>query len=243
VLAEEPTDAAGYVKRGQERALKGEYDKSIADFTKAIGLDPQAAYYYVYRGWAWHQSKKYDRAISDYDKAVELDPTNATAFLYRGISWTERNEIEKALDDFDRAVKLDPKNATTYRARAEAWSRNGDFKTAIAAFDKALELDPKDPVSWNDRAWLEATCPDAKIRNGKLAVEHATKGCELAGWKQVEMFDTLAAAYAEAGDFANAIKWQTKVYEGAPANEKAEYQSRLELYKAHHPSRETAKSK
>jgi tetratricopeptide (TPR) repeat protein len=240
--ADEPTDAEGYVERGQERALKGEYEQAIADFTKAIGLDPRANYY-VCRGWGWHQSKKYDKAIADYDKAVELEATNASAYLYRGISWTERNQIEKALDDFDRAVKLDPKNAMAYRGRAEAWSRNGDFKTAIAAYDKAIELDPTDPVSWNDRAWLEATCPDATIRNGKLAVEHATKACEVTGWKKFDMLDTLAAACAEAGDFANAVKWQTTVCKAAPASDKAEFQARLNLYKAHHPYRDTAKSK
>jgi|HubBroStandDraft_6_1064221.scaffolds.fasta_scaffold43653_4 tetratricopeptide (TPR) repeat protein len=237
---EEPTNANEYAERGLERAQKGEYEKSIADFTVAIRLDPQA-FYYMQRGGVWHQFKKYDKAIADFDNAIQLGSANAAAYLNRGMAWTELKQIEKALDDFDRADKLGPKNVLVYRARAYAWVRNGDFKTALSIFDQALELDPKDAVSWNDRAWFEATCPDAKYRNGKRAVEQATKACELSGWKETAILDTLAAADAEAGDFTNAIKWQTKARDGAPTHERADYQSRLDLYTAHKPCRNVAR--
>ena len=70
---------------------------------------------------------------------------------------------------------------------------------------------------------------------------HATKACQLSEWKDIDALDTLAAAYAESGDFADAVKWQTKARDLAPANDKADLQSRLGLYQAHKPYRETEK--
>ena len=77
----------------------------------------------------------------------------------------------------------------------------------------------------------------------KIVVQRkdATKACELTDWKNEGWIDTLAAAYAESGDFTNAIKWQQKATELASAEEKADYHSRLALYKSGEPYREEPK--
>ena len=84
----------------------------------------------------------------------------------------------------------------------------------------------------NGRAWFRATCPVATYRDGAQAVAAATRACELTGWKEPGLLDTLAAAYAESGDFDSAVKWQAKAIElETDAKEKAEFGARLKLYK------------
>jgi tetratricopeptide (TPR) repeat protein len=122
----------------------------------------------------------------------------------------------------------------------------------------------------NDREWLRATCPDPSIRNGQLAIADAKKACELTKWKFASEIDILAAAYAEAGDFDSAIRYEqqaistagsepdetfklaTQLFSKRDATELAkkatkgveprqrELSQRMELYKQHRPYREAA---
>jgi len=87
-------------------------------------------------------------------------------------------------------------------------------------------------------AWLQATSKENSIRNGISAVKLATQACELTGWKDSMHLGTLAAAYAESGNFEEAVKTQTKAIELAKDAQKREMQSRLENYKAKQPYRE-----
>ena len=113
------------------------------------------------------------------------------------------------------------------------------FDKAVADYIEALRLKPNCPDCLNALAWLLATCPEDKCRDGKKAVEFATKGCELADWNGPALLDTLAAASAESGDFATALKWQTRAIELVSDPEfKKECESRLALYRDKKPYRE-----
>jgi tetratricopeptide (TPR) repeat protein len=95
-------------------------------------------------------------------------------------------------------------------------------------------------LAMNCAAWICATCPDDKVRNGKEAVEYATKACELTEWKDASWVDTLAAAYAELGDFKAAVEWQEKAIglgrqRSVSAGILADFESRLKLYQEGRP--------
>jgi tetratricopeptide (TPR) repeat protein len=93
----------------------------------------------------------------------------------------------------------------------------------------------------NGNAWRQATYPVAELRNGPEAIENATKACELTNWQNPEYVDTLAAAYAEAGDFAPAVEWQKKAIallteEPRP---RSDFEARLKLYESGQPAHES----
>jgi tetratricopeptide (TPR) repeat protein len=109
-----------------------------------------------------------------------------------------------------------------------------------------MELDQDDAVlagHLNGHAWRQATYPEAELRNGPEAIENATKACELTNWKTGRYVDTLAAAYAEASDFASAIEWQKKAIdlltEEERPRQRRDYESRLKLYESGQPARQS----
>ena len=110
--------------------------------------------------------------------------------------------------------------------------------------NQCAELDEEDTalaVYLNARAWRHATYPVAELRNGPKAIENATKACKLTNWQIPGFVDTLAAAYAEVGDFASAIEWQRKAIdlltEGSPI--RFDFETHLKLYESGQPARES----
>ena len=237
----DPQNESAFISRGLAWKNKKEFDKAIADFNEAIRLDPQDTTAFNNRGTAWLGKQEYDKAIADFNEAIRLDPQDAFAFNNRGIAWNDKEEYNKALADFNEAIRLDPQNATVFVNRGIGWRKKKEYDKALADFNVAIRLDPQYASAFNNRAWLMATCPDARVRDGKRAVESANRACELNGSKSPFHLGTLAASYAEEGDFAKAVEWQTKAIELLILKDekrKQDFQSRLELYKANKPCRD-----
>ena len=210
-----------------------------ADYNEAIRLDPKFALAYCCRGNAWSAKREYDKALADYNEAIRLDPGDALAYNNRGAAWADKKDYDKAIADYNEAIRLDPKSALAYTNRGIAWKDKQDYDKAIADYNEAIRLDPKHASAYNGRAWLWATCPDDNYCNGQRAVESATRACELSDWKDANQLGTLAAAYAEAGDFDAAMKYQEKaqaLYQDG--KDRKEGLDRLELYRAKKPYRE-----
>ena len=119
------------------------------------------------------------------------------------------------------------------------FSDNGYYVKAIKYYEKAIEKDPEFGCAYNSLAWLQATCPESRYRDGKKAVVNAKKGCELVDHGDASHYaghlDTLACAYAEEGDYSKAIKNIRKAIDLVRSDERQQYKDRLKLIKAKKP--------
>lgn len=140
----DPTNANSYANRGHAYTLKGEYDRAIADLSRALQMRPAATDYHN-RGSAWLNSGDVDCALADYTEAIRLNPADAMIFIDRARAWHEKGRFAQAVGDYTTALRLDPNSSIAYGGRGAAWGDQGDFENAIDDFTQALELDPEQP--------------------------------------------------------------------------------------------------
>jgi tetratricopeptide (TPR) repeat protein len=235
--AEQRNKALYYFLRGNGRAENGDLDQAIAEFTEALRIAPQSAAAYHNRAVVRARKGEHDKAIADFTKALRFDPEDAATYRNRGRAYSNMGQYDRALADYNQALGLDPKNPRAHRERGAVFGYRGAYDRAIADYTETLRIDPDDGAAYNDLAWLWATCPAANLRDGKKAVEYATKACQLSNWKVATALDTLAAACAECGRFDEARKWIEQALDLASEEEKAELRSRSELYRAGKPYR------
>jgi tetratricopeptide (TPR) repeat protein len=230
-----------YRGRGFAWLEKKNFANAIDDFNEAIRLAPEDGRSYCGRGYAWAGKKEFDKARIDFDNAIRLDALYSEAYVARGHAWSSQKEFDKAVADFDDAIRLEPQNANAYTGRGFVWSQKNDYQKAIADYEKAVLLNPNDPGALNGRAWLWATCTDHEFRDGKKALEAAKKACELTEHADALIVDTLAAAFAESGDFALAVKWQRKAIEILTDDKfNHDFRTRLALYEQKKPYHQSA---
>jgi len=236
-----PRHASAYNNRGLAWADRREYDRAIADYTDSLRVDPQHSSAYNNRGNAWRDKGDPDRAIADFNEAIRINPQYALAYSNRGLARADRREYGAAIADFDQAIRLNPQYANAFNNRGDAYGSSGDRARALADYAEAVRLDSRNPGRFNRIAWRLAVSRDDQVREGKRAVEYATQANELTSWRVGNYLDTLAAAYAETGNFSEAVRWEQKSLEDASfasSSGGARARERLELYRAGKPYRE-----
>jgi tetratricopeptide (TPR) repeat protein len=236
----EPRVPDKYIVRAAAWNHQGSIDKAIADLGTAITLDPRNPATYHDRGLLWSRKKDFDKAIDDYSLAIRLEPGTATGYCSRGFAYKAQKQYDSAIADYSQAVSLDPRDADAFCGRGWCWLEKKEYAKSLSDFGQALRIDPRDACALDGRAWIGATCPNPTYRDGKKTVETAIEACELTRWKEAYCLETLAAGYAETGDFASAVKWQTKAIElEEDPKEKEEYRARLKLFQEKRPYHET----
>jgi tetratricopeptide (TPR) repeat protein len=213
-------------------------DQAIDYYTQEIRKNPLSWNAYLYRGFVWDLKHDFDRAIADYSEAIRIYPLWANTFNNRGWTYHRLKQYDKAIADYNQAIRLDPKCVLAIVNRGFAWQDKAEYYKAITDFDRALKVDPNYARAHVARAWLYATCPDKKFRDGKLAVESARRACQMSMWREPAKLAVLAAAYAEAGDFKKAVRWQQEANDRyLDPNDRKQGRERLELYKQKEPFR------
>ncbi|MBV9389542.1 MAG: tetratricopeptide repeat protein [Chroococcidiopsidaceae cyanobacterium CP_BM_ER_R8_30] len=128
------------IRQGGDKYKKGDYQGAIADYTKALRLNPKSAEAYNYRGNARLNLRNKQGAISDYNQAIKINPKYADAFDDRGDGRSALGDNQGAIDDYDQAIRVDPYYARAYANRGLVRSTLGDKQGALADLQQAAAL-------------------------------------------------------------------------------------------------------
>ena len=192
------------------------------------------------------ESGKAAEALARIDAVIASNPDNWRAHFLKAAVLVLIKRQDDALQQVDLSIKLARKSNATpelisqlYSSKARTCIDAKRYDVARRALDDAIHADPKDTASLNDLAWLLATAPEPRVRNPHRAIALAQKCCGSRNWSDAYSIDTLAAAYASAGDFAQAVRYQQLAMQALNKSERVEQlasmQDRLKLYSNHQP--------
>ena len=136
-------DALVYIKRGRHCLKNRDYERAIANFDKAIGLNPNHDSYYN-RGEAYYKNGNYARAIADFTKAIGFNPSDASVYRNRAGAYYNKGDYARAITDCTKVIELDSNYAAAYYIRGKAYDKKGDSIRSNADFDTVTQLQLSD---------------------------------------------------------------------------------------------------
>jgi protein O-mannosyl-transferase len=230
---------------GRELLLKGQMDEAVQHIRRAIEIQPDLPEAHCNLGTAWLQQGRLDEAIVELRKAVEINPRFAEAHNTLGVALAQQGEIGEAISHLQKAVGISPDFAQAHSNLGAVLLKARRMEEAIDHFQKTLELQPNLADAWDNLrrlAWTLATSPDASLRNGPRAIDLAQRANQAAGAKDPRTMAALAAAYAEARRFPEALAAAQQAL-GLATNQgniplADALQAQIELYRGGLPIRE-----
>jgi len=229
-----PDNVLAHNNLGNVLFQKGRVDEAIAHYQKAIQIMPDFAEAQSNLGNALLQKGDVGAAIAHCQKALQSKPVNAKAHSIFGNALLQKGDVGAAIAQYQKALQIKPDFAEVHGNLGNALVQKGSLDEAITHYQMALQIKPDYVNALNNLAWLLATCPDVHIRDGVQAVNYGV----------ISHVDTLAAAYAEAGRFDDAIAAAQKACALAAAagaeNLLEQSRERLALYRARQPYHEAA---
>ncbi len=228
-----------YHNRGVSQAMLGKYDEATASFNEAIKLNPSYANTRFNLAELWLELERWADAEREYSEVLRLDAEDNGARMGRGHSRFYLQKYDQALADFDAVVAKEPENAIAFADRADLHAFLGHWEQAAQDYRTAIQLDRSLGRAYQSAAWLMATCPDERFRDQRNAVRAAQRAIELDGTSDYRYLDTLAAALANAQQYPEAVKNLQQALSVAPEKVAGDLQSRLTLYQANRPFRDS----
>ena len=259
-----PDKALSYYYLADLYYEKGMLDEAIANYSKSLQIKPDNAKTHTNLGATLAEYGKLDEAITHFTKALQIKPNFAGAHNNLGCALARQDKLEEAIRHFNEALRIEPDFAdarvnlehslaaqdkkvsqvlpddpVAHNARALALTQQGELDKAIMHFREAIRLRPDWVNPMNNLAWIFATHKETKFRNREEAIRLAERACELTKYEKPDLLDTLAAAYAAAGRFADAVATAEKALNLARSSQQKELirqiQNRLHFYKLSQP--------
>jgi tetratricopeptide (TPR) repeat protein len=230
-ISQENKSSAMFVNRGIAKMRSGDRDAALKDFTAALEVDPDDLFALLNRSSLLLESRQLDAALVDIDSMLQAAPDFAEALNNRGVIRRLQSRFADAVADYSSAIEAFPRYAVAFANRGFAREKLGEFEAALADYAEARQLDPDLLSAYTDGAWVLATCRDEKFRDPVKAVELAEQARSKATTPSADLLDILAAAYAAAGRFDDAVATAEKAVELAPAEDKKPIIDRLETYR------------
>ncbi len=247
ILQMVPASEPGRTGLADTLCLLGRLDEAIPCYREVVRANPENTNVRIKLGLALIQGGDFGAAEPEFASVLQADPRNAKAIDGLGYVLAMQGRLDEAKSRFLEAMQLDPQGAYPHLHYAMSLSAQRQAAEAVVEYRKALVLDNHLLPACNNLAWMLATHPDPQIRNGKEAVELGERACRLTNQEQPFYLGTLAAAYAEAGRFNDAVATAEKARDLARkagmepvAQRNAEL---LELYQAGKAYHEPAEAK
>lgn len=212
--------AAAFYFRASIRSRLGDFQGALDDLNEAIEREPDDAFYLEVRGSVHHRLGDYDAAIADCDRAIELDPELAVAYFVRAMAKQAKREFDAADADFQIANGLAPESFPLTKSPREPSLQTKSPREASPSYGADWTETSVGSMAHPNRiselykiAWRSAASPDERYRDGIRAVEAALEACKLSEFNDPRCIEALAAACAECGEFAGAVRYQTRAIE------------------------------
>ncbi|HSU55184.1 MAG TPA: tetratricopeptide repeat protein [Candidatus Dormibacteraeota bacterium] len=216
-------------------AQRQQIPEAIAHFEESLRAKPDFAEAHANLGQALAMGRQFEAAEQHFQTALLVQPNHVEAHKRFARILASHGRHHEAIRHFHAALACKPESQTSLET-ASLFYQLKEFGRSASHLRTAVKLDPARPQAWNNLAWLLATSSDAKLRNGLEAIHCAQQACRLTEFRDGPMLATLAAAYAEAGLFPQAItvaqKARTRQMAAGQSSMAAMNDQLLALYRA-----------
>ena len=220
---------------------KGEKDKALEIWKRAVAIEPENAKVQNGLGISLYVHGEIAAGFEHLHHALRINPLSVETHYILGRFLLDQGHADQALPELKTAIEIRPHFAACEDALASAYEDLGQGAEALTHWQRAIDADPGRVSATLGAAWLLATTPDATLRNGPQALSLAEEAQGLVPAEDPDVLDTLAAAYAETGQFAEATASAARALELAAARgntlQLAAIRARLSLYKENKPYR------
>ena len=222
--------------------LQGKYTEADAELRTALRLDPARVDVHIALGKVALARNLPAEAAAQFTAMLEFDNSDPEAHCGLGQALARQGKLEDARAQYAEALRLSPRYPDAHHQLAVVLALQHHPAEAVLQYRMTLEIYPDRPDTLNNLAWILATDPRPEIRRGAEAVKFASAACQWTHDQDPLMLGTLAAAYAEDGDFDEAIATAQQAHDLAAAQGKTDLAARnlqlLALYRARQPYHE-----